>query len=580
LARPAHVSRAGPACICVAWSVLALAWAPPAHTQQPPSAGDALRDIQEKPAVPQTGAPPIEVAPERRRAVKPVDGVEIDVKTYRFTGLSATRAGELQPIVAEFTGGEKTFDDLQAAADAVSEYLQRQGYFVAQAYLPEQKIHNGVVEIAVLEGRLAKVAIEMEDGVPVSREIIESLVSGLVPGTVMHRDTVERALFLVSDLRGLNVRSIVEPGPEPGTSNLVLKVSAGRRIDGLIEFDNHSSRFTGDYRLGGGVNFNSPMGRGDLLSFRGLLGVPGGGADLDFGRVSYLAPVGPYGTKLGAAYLRVNYHLGTSLFDPLDQSGRSEVLSFFGLHPFIRGRNLNLFAQGSFDNRDFEDDRRAVGIRSERRTRVGSIGMVGDSRDALLGGGINNFSLGYTRGDLDIESPADRAADQSTLGQRTAGSYSRVNGSLARLNSIGKNAALFASYSFQWASKNLDASEKMALGGPNAVRAYGVGEATSDAGHLFTAEIRFGMPKSEHLPGNFVASAFFDYGRGRLNEDPLPLQVVGNTRTLRGAGVGLTWANQDDFLFRAMLAWRLSDAPVSDPVDRRPRLFFQLQKYL
>ena len=580
MARPAHVSRAGLACRCVAWGVLALAWMPSVHAQRPPGAGDALRDVQEKPAVPPTGTPRLDVAPDKRRAVKPVDGVRIDVKAYRFSGLVSIDESELRPVVAEFIGPDKTFDDLQAAADAVSELLQRKGYFVAQAYLPEQKIEQGIVEIAVLQGRLAKVRVELEDGVPVSREIIEGLLSGLVPGTVLHRDTVERALFLVSDLRGLNVRSIVEPGAEPGTSNLVLKVSPGRRIDGLVEFDNHSSRFTGDYRLGGGVNFNSPLGRGDLLSFRGLLGVPGGGADLDFGRVSYLTPVGPYGTKLGAAYLRVNYHLGTSLFDPLDQNGRSEVISLFGLHPFIRGRNLNLFGQGSFDNRDFEDDRRAVGIRSERRTRVGSIGLVGDSRDALIGGGINNFSLGYTRGDLDIQSPADFAADQSTLGQRTAGSYSRVNGSLARLNSIGKNTALFASYSFQWASKNLDASEKMALGGPNAVRAYGVGEATSDAGHLFTAEIRFGMPKSEHLPGNFVASAFFDYGRGTLNEDPLPLQVAGNVRTLRGAGVGLTWAQQDDFLLRATLAWRLSDAPVSDPVDRKPRLFFQLQKYL
>jgi hemolysin activation/secretion protein len=211
---------------------------------------------------------------------------------------------------------------------------------------------------------------------------------------------------------------------------------------------------------------------------------------------------------------------------------------------------------------------------------VGSIGLVGDSRDAAIGGGINNFSLGYTRGDLDIESAADFAADQSNTGHRTAGSYGRVNGSVARLNTIGKNAALFTSYSFQWASKNLDASEKVALGGPSAVRAYALGEATSDSGHLFTAELRYGLPQSDTLPGNFVAAAFFDYGRGKLNREPLPLEAAANVRILRGAGVGLTWAKQDDFLLRATLAWRLSGAPISDPVDRKPRLFFVLQKYL
>jgi len=551
------------------------------YAQQPPrTSGDALRDLKETPAVPPSSPLRIDIAPEIRRAVKPADGVKIGVKSFRFSGLSTISEAELQPLVASFIGPDKTFDDLQAAAEAVSEYLQRQGLFVAQAYLPEQNVGDGAIEIAVLEGRLAQLNVEIDANVPVARHIVEGLLSGLSPGIVMHRDTIERALFLVSDLRGLNVRSIVEPGPQPGTSNLVVKITAGRRVDGLIEFDNHSSRFTGEHRLGAGINFNSPLGRGDLLSFRGVVGVPGGGADLDFGRVSYLTPVGNAGTKLGLAYLRVNFHLGTSLFDPLDQRGRSEVTSFFGLHPVIRTRNLNIFGQASFDFRQFQDDRRAVAIVSDRKTRVGSVGLVGDSRDAYVGGGINNFSLGYARGHLELETAAEMSADQSTLGRRAAGGFGRLNGSFARLNSLGKNAALFTSFSFQAASKNLDSSEKFALGGPNAVRAYAVGESSSDEGQLFTLEMRYGLPQFAWMPGNVVTSAFFDYGRGKLNEEPLPLEAANNSRTLRGVGVGLTWTRTDDFLVRALLAWRLTDAPVSDPADRKPRLFFQLQKFL
>jgi hemolysin activation/secretion protein len=579
LARPAHVTRARVASRGLACGIFILASSGYAQ-QQPPTSGDAFRDLQNRPAVPASTPPRIDIAPETRRAVRPADSVRIGVKAFRFSGLSTISEAELQPLVAPFVGPDKTFDDLQAAAEAVSEYLQRQGLFVAQAYLPEQNVGEGLIEIAILEGRLAQLNIEIDGNVPVARHIVEGLLSGLTPGTVMHRDTVERALFLVSDLRGLNVRSIVEPGPQPGTSNLLVKVTAGRRVDAMIEFDNHSSRFTGEHRLGAGVNFNSPLGRGDLLSFRGLVGVPGGGADLDFGRISYLTPVGNAGTKLGLAYLRVNYHLGTSLFDPLDQRGRSEVVSFFGLHPVIRTRNLNVFGQASFDFREFQDDRRAVAIVSDRKTRVGSIGLVGDSRDAYIGGGINNFSLGYTRGRLELETAAELAADQSTLGHRTAGGYGRLNGSVARLNSVGKNAAIFASYSFQWASKNLDSSEKFALGGPNAVRAYALGESSSDEGQLFTLEMRYGLPQFAWLPGSVVSSAFFDYGRGKLNDEPLPLEAANNTRTLRGVGVGLTWTRSDDFLVRALLAWRLTDAPVSDPADRRPRLFFQLQKFL
>lgn len=550
--------------------------------QQAPTAGDALRDVQEgQPKIPPSRAPaPIEVKPETRRAIKQAPGVKVDVKAFRFSGATAVSEQALQAQVQSFVGPDKTFDDLQGAVDAVSEYLQRQGYIVGQAFLPEQQIADGVIEIAVLEGRIGEVKLEVDEGVPISRHIVEGLLSSLRPGTIMHRDTLERALFLVSDLRGIAVRSVVEPGGAPGTSNLVVKIASSKRIDGLIEFDNHSSRFTGDYRLGGGVNVNSPFKRGDLLSFRGLVGVPGGGADLDFGRISYLSPVGIYGTKLGVAALRLNYHLGTSLFDPVNQSGRSTVASVFGLHPIIRTRNLNLFGQASFDVRKFSDNRQAVGIVSDRKTEVGTFSLVGDTRDAYLGGGINNVSIAYTAGDLDIQTPADLVADQSAGGRRTAGSYGKLNGSVARLNSLTASTVLFVSYSFQLASKNLDASEKFGLGGPTAVRAYGLGEATSDEAQLLTAELRMGLPQSTIVPGNFVASLFYDFARGRLNKEPLPIETPTNIRTLQGFGFGLNWGRQDDFLIRASLAWRLSGPPTSDPADRTPRLFFTLQKYL
>jgi len=423
--------------------------------------------------------------------------------------------------------------------------------------------------------------VDMEQGVPVRKHIVEGLLSPLTPGTIMHRDVVERALFLVSDLRGLNVKSIVEPGPTPGTSNLVVKVGPGRRFDAMLEVDNHGSRFTGEHRLGAALNFNSPLQRGDLLSFRGLLGVPGGGKDLDFGRVSYLSPVGNYGTKLGVAYLRLNFHLGTDSFAPLDQSGRSDVLSFFGLHPVVRTRNFNLFAQANADVREFEDKRAAVNITSNRKTKLGTFSLVGDSRDTFVGGGINNFSLGVTYGRLEIENPLELAADQSALGLHTAGNYSRLNGSFSRLNSLTQNIVFFVSGSFQIASRNLDASEKLGLGGPNGVRAYAVGEATSDESQFLTAEFRAGLPQFANVPGSLVGSVFFDWARGKLNDKPPSNPLApDNIRTLSGVGFGLTWARQDDFLVRGSIAWHTTGAPISDPADRRPRLYFQVQKNL
>jgi hemolysin activation/secretion protein len=541
---------------------------------------ETLREIEKREkALPRT--PDTAIEQDKRRAVKPVPGLKTDVKAFRFSGLTVVSEQELQNEVKGFIGPDKTFDDLQTAVDAVSEYLQRKGYVVGQAFLPEQKIENGIVEIAVLEGRLGQVRIDMEPDVPVSKHIIEGLVSPLRPGTILHRDVVERSLFLVSDLRGLTVRSVVEPGSTPGTSDIVLKVAAARRIDATLEFDNHTSRFTSDFRLGGSFNFNSPFKRGDLLSFRGLMGIPGGGADLDFGRVSYLTPIGNYGTKIGAAYLRLNYHVGTALFDQLNLSGRSEIYSAFALHPLVRTRNLNLFAQAGLDRRYFEDVATGTGSVSYRRTHVGNLALVGDSRDAFLRGGINNFSVAFTRGYLDLRgNDATVGADRPPTGHETAGSYNRINFSASRLNSLFEKTVAFASYQYQWASKNLDASEKIGLGGPSAVRAYAVGEATSDEAHIFNFEVRRELPQPGFMPGNLVGLAFFDWAHGRQNKDPLPLETPTNQRTLSGIGLGVTWTRQDDFLVRATVAWRLTGNPISDPDDKKPRVFFQLQKNL
>ena len=574
----------------------------PGYAQQPspppPTSGDVLRDLEDKrQALPPKAPPAIDVAPGTRRAVKPLPGFKIDVKGFRFTGLTTARAEPLQSVMQKFgglpavqeerlqalvqkyIGPDRTFSDLQAAADAVTAYLQQQGYFVAQAFLPEQKVADGIVEITILEGRLGTVRVDIDERARISRDMVDGLLSALTPGMVLHQDTVERALFLLSDLRGITVRSVIEPGSEAGTANLVVKVEAGRLVDGTIEFDNHGSRFTGQHRLGASINLNSPLKRGDVLSFRGLLAVPGGDEDTKFGRLSYLTPVGRYGTKIGAAYLKLRYHLGTDIFTALDQRGESEVGSVFALHPFVRGRTLNLFGQANYDVRKFHDDRRAVATVSDRRIRAGAFALVGDSRDRWLGGGFNNFSLAYTRGSLDLRTAADLAADQGAAGHMTDGHYSKLNGSISRSNTIGDTTSLYLSFAFQRASKNLDGSEKLSLGGPSAVRAYAVGEGTSDEGQLYTAEIRQGLPRT-FIPGNLIASVFYDYGHGKVNRNPLAAEVPINTRNLSGAGVGLSWGRLDDFFLRGTAAWRLSDAPVSDPRDRKPRVYFQLVKYL
>ncbi len=42
----------------------------------------------------------------------------------------------------------------------------------------------------------------------------------------------------------------------------------------------------------------------------------------------------------------------------------------------------------------------------------------------------------------------------------------------------------------------------------------------------------------------------------------------------------LSWSRQGDFSLRGTLAWRLTGAPISDPADRKRRLYLQLVEHL
>jgi hemolysin activation/secretion protein len=62
-------------------------------------------------------------------------------------------------------------------AAKITVHYRRNGYFVAQAYLPEQDIKNGVVTIAVIEGRYGQVTLNNQ--APVSTALAEHLLGGI-----------------------------------------------------------------------------------------------------------------------------------------------------------------------------------------------------------------------------------------------------------------------------------------------------------------------------------------------------------------------------------------------------------------
>jgi hemolysin activation/secretion protein len=161
------------------------------------------------------------------------------------------------------------------------------------------------------------------------------------------------------------------------------------------------------------------------------------------------------------------------------------------------------------------------------------------------------------------------------MSAKTAGRYDKAGFTALRVQRFNDPLELYLGLSGQLAGGNLDPSEKLTLGGPNAVRAYPQGEGAGDTGILGTTELRYTLPEFGAL-GRTQALLFFDAGRIRINQDPF---ISGqNQRSLYGAGAGINVYARNGFEVRSSWAWKLGDEPALADEDSGSRGWVQFAK--
>jgi hemolysin activation/secretion protein len=541
-----------------------LATAQSAYAQQPPTGGQ-LQQIPPA-VVPQRPAPDIRIERPESHAEAAAEGQRIRVDTLHVTGATLFSEAELVAAAGFTPGQELTLPELRNAAARITRFYNDRGYVLAQAYLPAQDVLQGAVTIAVVEGRYGAIDLRNQAGVPDA--LAEGRLNGLTRGDPVAIAPLERRLLLLSDIPGVIVHSTLSPGAEVGSSDLTVDLTPAPRIYGSLEADNAGNRYTGAYRFGGSVNFANPTGLGDLISLRLLASTEG----LAYGRAAWQAPLGD--ATVGAAYTHMQYDLGRE-FSALDAGGTADIFSAFASYPLIRSRAANLYALASFDAKFLSDEIGLVSQVSDKEIRALTVGLRGDSRDSFGGGGWNAGSLSWTSGELDIESPAERAAD--AIGARSQGRFNKLQYALSRLQTVSGPLSVYGSLRGQVATDNLDSSEKMVLGGAYAVRAYPEGEAYGDEGYVATLEARLMLDQwTQPLPGQFQFIAFVDAGEVDLAHDAW---FPGSNQARRsGGGIGLNWFGPHDLIVRASYARRFNDQRSTSGPDETGRAWFQVVK--
>jgi hemolysin activation/secretion protein len=535
-------------------TVLLLAAAPlfaaQAADPMPVDIGTILQQVQpfrqavpsprrERPAINNEGNNP--PTPER-------PAVAVDVKTINIIGNTLFDTATLHALVADAEGKSLTLDQLDEMAARIGQYYHRRGQTFARALVPAQVIQSGVVRFLVIEARYGKVGINNQTRV--NDVLLQATAAPLQTGQAVDQAVLDKSLLLLSDIPGVMVQATLRPGDGMGTSDLNIDATPGPSVSGSVVLDGYGNSYTGRGRVGGTVYFNNPLQHGDVLSLSGLNSGPG----LNYGRMSYESLVNGQGTRAGAAYSSLNYKVGGSL-EPLNAHGSAETGSLWGKHPLVRSQTVNLYAQVQYDTVQLRERVDLAGIKTDRHLDSWTSSLTGDWRDTLVSGGINTWSLGWTRGRVVFDAAEAQLDDAASA--KTQGWFSKANLSFSRVQRLGQNSTLHFSWAGQWASTNLDSSQKMSVGGPYSVRAYDVGTLSGDAGYRGSIEVRYDLGQAGG--GKLQGVAFWDGAYLKVNQRPWVTGV--NTATFSGAGVGLDWTGFNQWRARAYLASPLGSAP-------------------
>ncbi|NUA30681.1 ShlB/FhaC/HecB family hemolysin secretion/activation protein [Cupriavidus basilensis] len=530
-----------------------------------PRAGQAMRDLETvRPELPAPSSLELDLPKADDRtapAASAEPGIRLKVQGFRIDGNKVFDSAQLLPLLGDLNGSEQDLAGLRAAADRITAYYHAHGYLLARAFLPPQDIGDGMVRLQVMEGRYGRIVLQNKsraiDGV------LRQPLSRLRSGEAVHGAELERSLLLLNDIPGAEAKGTLQSGTEPGTTDLLVEAEPGPLAGGSIEADNYGGYYTGEYRLGGSFYLNNPLRLGDQLSLRVL----GSDKRQRYYRAGYQLPVGPWSTRVGVSYSDMGYHIGKD-FAVLEAHGRASIRSVFVSQPLLRSRAFNLSAQLQYDDKRLRDEMDSFKTSVGKRVGLWTAGVNGNAEDNVFGGGQTMFSASYSTGRLRIDDPLTEFIDQ--ISARAGGSFSKMNLSAARLQRLSNRFQLYAQANAQWASGNLDGSEKFGMGGPYGVRAYALGAGSGDQGWQASLELRYAV-----APG-WQLSAFVDKSVVDISKQPWARGR--NTRRPTGAGIGGAWAGQGHQISLA-LAWPLGQRDESGGPVRSPRFWVQGAQY-
>ncbi|MEE3649188.1 MULTISPECIES: ShlB/FhaC/HecB family hemolysin secretion/activation protein [unclassified Brenneria] len=409
--------------------------------------------------------------------------------------------------------------------DVSNWYIER-GYITSRAFIREQDLSSGVLQIDILEGRLQYIKIDNE-----SRRIIKQVFPGLA-GEILNLRDIEQGMEQINRMPTQQVSIEILPGSQPGYSIVNLTSKKQLPLTANISFDNSGQKSTGEQQLNGGLWGDNLLGLADQWFING-----GHSSRFSAGQNAKNFQTGvsvPYG------YWNLNYDYAWSRYrnDFLNRdflwhsTGDSQTHRLSVSRVVFRNGDMKTSLSAGMAHRIGHNYLNDVLLQSSSRKL--STAIVGVNHSQKLWGGLATFNPAYSRGTRWFGAESDVGKDSDA--PRAA--FNKLTLAASYYHPITENISYLTNFYGQYSAQTLYGSEQVTLGGESSVRGFKEQYLSGNRGGYWRNEINW-RPVALPLLGELTLTAALD--GGHLSAHQGDGESAG---TLWGAALGAGVANR------------------------------------
>jgi hemolysin activation/secretion protein len=384
--------------------------------------------------------------------------------------------------------------------------------------------------------------------------------AGLV-GAVPTRDEVESALLYTQDYPGVRLFGTFRPGAQQGETKLILQVLEEDSFGFNFGLDNYGTELTGIYRGRLDFAWKDPFGWGDQLNASVLQSVSP--ENTTFGSLGYSVPVGPRGFRVFGEASQNAFVVDQKPFDQLQLEGTINAYRFGVDWKYQRGRFANARVALSYTTKTSE------------LIALDTLKVTDDKFNLIeFESAFDRIDVRFKGVDQVTAKIRQGAGGDFSSGAQYESSFIIYEARYTRAQVLADTQTLVLRLRGQATDKSISPLEQFSLAGPDAVRAYPVGQLLRHRGQFASLDYQIQAPGFARAPGPFSRqwgdllqfSLFADYAHGLGAKDEKDKQEAAE---ISGYGAGVRFGIPGTFQLLLEYATPLSSAEANDGKDSR-----------